>query len=267
MNETLDMITLPYEAIVRQIAEPLKKYNITYFTLDKKYTDGFTIRLSTEGKWIKLYLDLQYDKIGAFELNPAVYQSGYALWSELKQDPVYLTVAKEFKISHGITLIRKKHDACEFYNFGANVDNNSIVEFYLSNIDILEKFSLLFRERMNAVIAEIRKKFLLFKGNKGLKKSIVDSEKNHSLLEDIKKYYFYMSGKVHYLTRREFDFLKTLKLGKTAEEIGLILNISNRTCENHIQCLKKKLLCKSLFELGFKFGSLEFCEILGNTHE
>jgi len=47
------------------------------------------------------------------------------------------------------------------------------------------------------------------------------------------------------LTPRESEFLKWLAIGKTMEEISIIMNISYRTCVDYSEKLKKKFNCVS----------------------
>jgi DNA-binding CsgD family transcriptional regulator len=47
------------------------------------------------------------------------------------------------------------------------------------------------------------------------------------------------------LTPRETEFLKWLAIGKTMEEIAIIMNISYRTCVDYTEKLKKKFNCVS----------------------
>ena len=59
-----------------------------------------------------------------------------------------------------------------------------------------------------------------------------------------------------YLTEREFECVGYLTRGKTAEEMSIILNISKRTVETHIQNIKRKMNCFNQFRLGYLLGRL-----------
>lgn len=52
-----------------------------------------------------------------------------------------------------------------------------------------------------------------------------------------------------YLTKRETEILYYVVLGYTAKKIGKILNISHRTVEVYVDCLKSKLNCRSKAEI------------------
>ncbi len=59
-----------------------------------------------------------------------------------------------------------------------------------------------------------------------------------------------------YLTKREFLCVTYMALGKTAEEIAIILSISKRTVETYIQNIKRKMNCFNQFRLGYLLGQL-----------
>lgn len=71
-----------------------------------------------------------------------------------------------------------------------------------------------------------------------------------------KRYYFKQDGKDNYLTSRELEFLYWLSLGKTASETARILHIGQRTAEVHVNNIKTKLGCATLFQLGQQIEKL-----------
>jgi DNA-binding CsgD family transcriptional regulator len=55
-----------------------------------------------------------------------------------------------------------------------------------------------------------------------------------------------------YLTQREFECVKLLILGKSAEEVGLIVGISKRTVEKYLENVKKKFSCTKTTQLIYE---------------
>lgn len=51
--------------------------------------------------------------------------------------------------------------------------------------------------------------------------------------------------RIPYLTEKEKAFIKWLAIGKTMEEISIIMNISYRTCADYSEKIKNKLNCTS----------------------
>jgi DNA-binding CsgD family transcriptional regulator len=67
-----------------------------------------------------------------------------------------------------------------------------------------------------------------------------------------------------YLTEREFECINYLTRGKTAEEIAIILNISKRTVETHVNNIKRKMNCYNQFRLGYLLGRIGINPSLNN---
>jgi DNA-binding CsgD family transcriptional regulator len=66
---------------------------------------------------------------------------------------------------------------------------------------------------------------------------------HHKIFElEVSKHDFFQNPR---LTPRETEFLKWLAIGKTMEEISIIMNISYRTCVDYSEKLKKKFNCVS----------------------
>lgn len=57
-----------------------------------------------------------------------------------------------------------------------------------------------------------------------------------------------------YLTKREIECVNWLIKGKSAREIGMILEISEKTVFKHMENLKMKLNCYKQFQLGYIIG-------------
>lgn len=56
------------------------------------------------------------------------------------------------------------------------------------------------------------------------------------------------------LTKREMECINLLTNGKSSVEIGMLLNISARTAEKHVDNIKRKLNCYKLCRLGYLVG-------------
>ena len=57
-----------------------------------------------------------------------------------------------------------------------------------------------------------------------------------------------------YLTKREIECVNWLIKGKSACEISIILEISEKTVIRHLENIKKKLRCYKQFQLGYMIG-------------
>lgn len=57
-----------------------------------------------------------------------------------------------------------------------------------------------------------------------------------------------------YLSKKEIECINWMIKGKSSYEMALILNISRRTVEAHMNNIKKKLNCYKQFQVGYLIG-------------
>lgn len=121
-------------------------------------------------------------------------------------------------------ILNHEPEFCEYFIFYAPRSNIMAVNFYLNNIDRLEKFSSHFLQSAGTLIERADRHRIRSVRNAG------DMwDKNQSLAEN--------------LTSREKDVAKLVVTGATIKEIGVALGISPRTVESHVENLKLKLGC------------------------
>ena len=174
-----------------------------------------------------------------FEKNIELSQYKFALWNGLDSDDRILTDSEEITgVKYGIAIVRQEHDGVGFYNLGAKSSNPSIVNKYINEIGQYENFVSEFQEKTRQLF-RIAKKFK-FK----VSSSLVKTKKLGHQFGNL------------YLTEREYECVNYLIRGKTAEEIAIILNISKRTAEAHVQNIKRKMNCYNQFRLGYLLGRL-----------
>ena len=65
-----------------------------------------------------------------------------------------------------------------------------------------------------------------------------------------------------YLSKREMECVKWLKHGKTAGEIGMILNITKRTVDAHVSNIKEKLGIYTHYQLGEKISEARLSNLI-----
>lgn len=143
-------------------------------------------------------------------------------------------------IEYGITLIKREEDGFGFYNLGIKSSDSSIINKYVNNLNEYESFIQDFQDKTKN----------LFCSAKYLKPHI----NSESTDDDFRKT-GHQFGRLH-LTNREYECVNYLIRGKTAEEIAIILNISRRTVETHVQNIKRKMNCYNQFRLGYLLGRL-----------
>lgn len=247
---------------ISQICQPLTEFGITFFHYVRSFKDNSRINISNKPKWIEHFYNKKFYMTGSLAGKNELYDSSYFLWSTLKYQDIYTDAREYFDIDYGITIIKKLPDSTEFVHFGANHGNGQVVNFYISNIDFLNRFILYFKDQAKALIDRaLRNKIRPSSFNctvnpedlkiisQGLLKIV--PQKQQDFLHATKIKHYHLSS--HYgpveITAREVDCLIGLLEGKTAPEIASRLGRSKRTVETHLNSVKQKLDCNTKSEL------------------
>lgn len=251
-------VTFTSVALIQELLQSLKGIGLNYFTFDRTYNDGSHIRLTSAGKWIEHYYRKKLYDVAIFERNPSVFSEGFMFWSWL--DRAVYKEAALFDIAHGLTITQPHKSYCDFYHFGTSV-NNHISEAVLSTqIDTLHRFIAIFHQKSYNLIkkAELNRFILPTKNN--LEFSLSDLTATKQILNlnqgNIKRFYLGDEYENSYLTGKEVEVLIHLSKGNRLADIAKILYISEKTVETHIENIKNKLKCRTMFELGLKAVNL-----------
>jgi DNA-binding CsgD family transcriptional regulator len=156
-----------------------------------------------------------------------------------------------FNLGHPLFLFERYIGYFDLFLFFSTTNNESIINFYINNIDVLEKFGQFFKEKAaKLIIAANAQKIIIptdMRPNfKGLTDPItlaqLDKQKFLGQL-NVKRYQ--LSGKYQHvsLTARELECIKCLATGYTAKETANFLRLSIRTIETYISNIKVKLDC------------------------
>ncbi len=249
-----------------EICKPLELLGITFFNYLKIFKDGSRIDLnSNQG-----ITDYYYYKSDAYigqcvEWNPFELSEGFMLWSNF-DDKAWNVMAEVFNTTHGITFLQKHEHYCELFHFAAAKDNHRIVNFYINNQDLLKSFMLYFKDKGKKLIERAEEYKIIIQnyqqiaadfpppqnGVWGLEQHTLDQFMQQLTINRA----YIPSSQQNYLTKQELICLKWAAKGKSAEEIALILNISKRTCETHLDNIKNKLNCHKQLMLGFNLANI-----------
>lgn len=149
---------------------------------------------------------------------------------------------------NGLTFAKVDTKYVELWWFAADSNNINIKSFYYRNINTLEKFIYYFQAKTKSMF-DLEAKGTLPTFIKGVDFSSInrvpdidEDKKINEFLSDIKLSCIdvkALTGHVK-LSSQEIKCLHLLSIGKTAKEIGIQLNISNRTAEYYLARVKIK---------------------------
>lgn len=242
LNLTTDVIN---------ICKPLELLSISLFHYVRVYKNNKRFSLCNHHGLIE-YLDkfykYDYEKADLSLVNE-LSRYKFALCDiAFPKSKVILNAKESLNIFYNsCVLIKTQENYREFFYFAGDRHNRKLLQFYISNIDVLEQFIFYFKELGSKIISQAKNNLVIpcarYQQNieqpmNKMEDYLPINEFIHHL--DVKRFYINDST---YLTKREVECLKWLIRGKTSEEISIILGIAYRTVVNHIENAKTKLNC------------------------
>lgn len=239
---------------IKEICAPLRNYGITYFSYTRVYHNGVRLDLNTHSEMSEIYYvkSPMYQK-SVMEASPIDHKSDFLLWNSFDPDESMTIMRDQFNITNGITLVNQLRDYTELCYFASQRENTAILNFYISNLDVLRLFVYYFKDKCQNLLYFLKNKInVLTSIETGAKINFKDicfdsiaPDINSPLVMpfDIKKFYIQDKENNTYLTAREMECIRWLSLGKSAHDISQILSLSPRTIEAHIDNVKKKMNC------------------------
>ncbi len=259
-----------HSADMAEICKPLERMlNINYFAHVNVDSKGNFAALGRNPKFVKHYFASGYH-------NADVHLSNNDLTEEfVVQDSVVhhgitdklFSDCSEFGLHHVFTILQRKENSVDAFHFASTLDNHSMNETCLSNITLLKLFILQFKDKVNSD-KQLKQaydfKFKIDLGKGGYESSQKENPQNilPSDCLGIDRFYLPQCVNNSYLTKREFECLAWLYQGKTAVEIAKLLKITERTVRAHVDSIRKKFGCYTLFQVGQKISDSDLIELL-----
>jgi DNA-binding CsgD family transcriptional regulator len=254
MNNLNKYPPLTHATDLQQICKPLESLGIIYFAQVKVNKQNEFSAIGVNPEFVRLYLDKAYYNYDIHMAAKNITES-YVMWdlldldnktNELNED------SKSFDLHHSFTIIQQGELANEYYHFATSINNHQANANYLRHLEGLKKFIYYFKDKIHEhkqLKTSHDFKFVIEHDNTGLQ--TID---NKSL--SINR--IFVSDTGAYLTQREFECLYWLSLGKTFNEISMVLSVAERTIKAHVCSIKEKTGCYSLFQLGALYQKLKF---------
>lgn len=234
---------------LQDICKPLfENFGITIFEYVKIFFDSTCLNISTNHKWlIHNYTKCPMGTVLEKHLKTVpIGSTRYLLFGIREEDlrnPM-LREAHKFNIWNGLNIYKRYTEECECFLFATHPHNTSILEFYMNERILLEKFIHYFKEKAQPFIDsfDMRKRTVFVNDS-----SILSSTqtRDHSIekcaLAIKPNKYFITKGKTNIsLSKREMQCLCLFAYGKSVKEIALSIDLSPRTVESYINSVKQK---------------------------
>lgn len=254
--------SLHYAEDIKNICAPLSELGIVYFShviIDEQFKMSC---LGIRPEFFKLYFEKGYYH---FDLHMAKISNHeqYILWDTVERKKQTKNLHEDFMSfdqGHTFSIALNNKNCREYFHFGAKLGNSSINEKYLQWLSELKLFTLYFKDKIAghkelSAAYDLKLKLIQNAGGYLTKKdtnNVIHEKFYNAMVFD--RIYF---NNDTYITKREFECMHWTSIGKTAEDIAEILNISIRTVKAHIINIKNKLGCRNQFQLGMMYEKLK----------
>lgn len=247
------------------ICKPLfDNFGFTSFGYTRIKNNSRRIILETNNQWLEYYAQLKFSETNCGS-NSLVYNILQAMKHNTSQEFYMHSLSgkpnnpqHEFLASIDIwnclSLYTHEKDFIEVFHFATNTNNEKVLNFFLNNKELCQRFFNYFHSKMdllnieNAPCISTPEFTNLFTQDQTQLDSH-EQEKIRNYLNETSTNKCYLKTHNIHITRREAECLYHLSLGKTFKEIARLLKISPRTIETHINTLKDKTLCHTKGEL------------------
>ncbi len=252
---TQNSLLLTSENYVHSLCKPiLEPMGITYFNFLRMFDNGSCYIVSSNSNIIHYLFDTNCPLAAPVDSKFLKNKFSYLVLPVGPYQKALHDLKANFNFDYAINLVERYPEYFDLYCFGSNTTNSKILNFYLNDINYLEKFKHYFRENAAELLKtgaknRINLPLSMLPPYQGLSESEInvnmtnnDSYKlNHNVLN-------YKERNVKF-TKREIDCLRYLALGNTTKTIAKHLNISSRTIETYLVKIKLKLECSRKSEI------------------
>ena len=271
-------------AIVNQICKPLfEKTHVKYFDYSHYYKDGSLLIFTSNPRFIFDVIQKKlYPTANEFQaffkqgmrltfLSENTHLPNAASENDLDKYENNIVLAKNHNIHHRLYIAEGRKDHVRLGGFAIDENKQSIFEFYLNSVDVLENFIVYFESKIETLLSKKKNHKII------ILPCFVEEPENNVLIKfeglDLAANFipdtFSLSvrDKNIVLTRRELECLAFSLKGYSTKETAKILKISPKTIENRIYRTRNKLghapkveLRKLLFDhkLFYLFDKLYF---------
>jgi DNA-binding CsgD family transcriptional regulator len=248
-----------------QICSPLKNaFGIKHFGQGQVFDNGKYFLVSNSPVFIKAIAcyDFQFKTKFFSKITPFICKTEplQIIWPEITDDEGIMYV-RENNVKNGYSVIKESKGSLHYYFFAMENSQNDDLQFLREHSGVFDKFI----DHFYRVSSDICKPEIgLNMGTSPHLKKIFPRVENAFLPTtpwQRKVQYFSsllksnLSNEVeelrrkYNLTDRQLEVLSHYSTGKTAKEVAILLNIGNRTVEDHLDILRRRTKCQSKSEL------------------
>lgn len=262
MFKVKDHAAILHADLMQGICKPLETLGITYFSHVHIDNEHQFSGMGLSPEFATHYINQKYYK---FDIHMASLSNTeqFIIWDTINRSAASKSMHDDFAAhgyGHTFTVIQPASQGTDYYHFATAIGNTAINQQNVNQLDLLQKFILYFRDKVNSIKelkAGYQQKLLLPTEEGGyFTEGQLMQAKRDQFLAQMEIHRAVISDDTH-LTLKELECLHWHSLGKTADEVALIMGITDRTVKSHIRNLKDKLNCRNQFQLGLAYSRLK----------
>lgn len=257
LNEHPQRNNIQFDATphMQEICSPLKFLGIHSFVYMKRYANGEFVDLFTDPLWAEFSLLRLFEseyKNDTLTHHFHCMSKDISLWNIDNNQPVWLEAKQHFGYHSGISINSPGENCQETFCFYSYKPHRAIEEIDMQYIEALKYFSAYFKTRAKPLISNAEKNMLkvptLYMPQPiSTHSARLPTYNIHQFFDNLQTNKLEINGVT--LTLREIECICWLSAGKSAEEIGKLLSLSNRTIEKHLNSVKQKLNCYKITQI------------------
>lgn len=239
--------SIKHDKKIKQICTPLVEHlHIPVFTYSFIEANGRFGFLTNAPDFNAYYFETNLHLQNPYFAHPTLFRSGCVMLPCSVEEETQKVLNKRFEADHFFLNLNTNSQVMEAFIF-ANVNENlSDSRAYLSQLDLLNKFSKYFKREAQHLIGKMRADQFDIKSERGAElfetsPDIPLTVYNPNVQNFLKK--------VMGLTRQELICLEHFKQGKSAQATAAFMGLSQRTVESYFENMKNKLGCTSKYDL------------------
>lgn len=247
-----------------EICQPLFNTSpIKAFCYVRFYKDNTSFGILTSKKWLIHHFSLRYDLGPPKHLVNFNKAKSSCIISENETNSLDMLKSYHYalNLAYPFYTLENNKDYIDMYMYclDASLNSSSGVNFYLNNVEVLEKFNLYFKHKASNLIDNCdRNRMVLskeaipsfMKNDQHINYNLVEYNVRFDNDRNENRY-----NKLQLLSNRESECVKFILQGYSAKEIAKELAISYRTVETFIFRIKGKYNVRKISELVAKIAS------------
>ncbi|KTD46119.1 Response regulator containing a CheY-like receiver domain and an HTH DNA-binding domain protein [Legionella quinlivanii] len=237
---------------IQALCKPLRHLNISTFSHIRNYNENDFSLLCNQPDFVQNYAKKEYYKGDpCVQIKSESIDFGqYIVWDMLDCKGITAAMLQDsahYNFRHVFTLVKQSAEYSDYFHFGTDLSNIAIHQTYINNLDLLERFTQYFEEKVSEdedLCSAYSQRFSFEKNSTEVGK--LPESHRASFLQSISG-----ADKVP-LSLREIECAQLLVCGKTTKEIAFAMNLSPRTIDDKIEALKSKYRVRNKNELIIK---------------